>query len=1363
MTEPIDRYRNLSAPEQLIVQTLTVAMDPLDAAAIAGILAHLPPAFTKGADLSRAGVKKQLAALARANLVYPETKTKLACTNLYRQAALADALGNGLFAAVCQELLRQQPVQLNGWRPFGTYPRYLRLLRYRLFEGAEMQEIDQLSRLASREFLDLAELSAALCALFTPFDGRILSHFPPASQQLVLAHLLQAASLALAPAGKLFDFLRTARWGERQADADALLALYLTQWGCLREGRARYSALPEEQRASQPQLSGWQLALAGNDREAIPAFAGGLKSFLKRIGKRKYFFEDLAGIFFLLALIRSGEPDHLREARRHIKMLEGLRHHPLHRYSPTLQDILALATGTPAEEVAPQRTPRRGLPKELARMILARQRQKRGAQNPIGTLLTILVDYWQRPDKCRGLWEQDLARLHRQATAAGHVWLAMESAELLARLGADPARYRKKAEELRKEHDLASIADVIRLVAPWERRLRALLNLPEVQKDSAAPGAGSRVREQRLIWLLGWNKGDDSWQLTPRLQVRNKSGAWSAGRTMALERLAGGGEDAGLTDQDRAVCATIERDIYGYRQSWRFRVPDTLTALVGHPLLFQEDGSGRIDLVRGEPELLVTRGRNGVEIRLSPTPGPDETTWTLVRETPTRIKLFVFTPRHLEVAKILAEGIKAPPEAEALAAQAAAALAPLLTVHSDLAGTGGRECVADPTPHLHLLPHGDGLKAELLVRPLAGAELWRRPGKGERKVFAEVEGEKCFAERDLQEEKRRAVELIESCPTFTGGEEEDAVFLLPDPESCLDFLVELRELGDRVVISWPKGERFRLRGRADTAQLSLNIRKDREWFKASGSLALDDGSILPLQQLLALLEQPGERFVRLDDGSFLALTNAFRSRLDALRACGERRGDGVRLSPLAALAMADGEEFAAIDGDRHWQANLDRFRETVAPELPSTLQAELRDYQAAGFRWLAQLAHWGVGACLADDMGLGKTIQALAAILTLAPEGPTLVVAPLSVLMNWQEEARRFAPTLNVLLFGSGDRQQTLDGLRPFDLVICSYGLLQSEAERLAKVDWRTVVLDEAQAIKNMHTKRSQAAKGLTGRFRLITTGTPVENHLGELWNLFDFLNPGLLGSFPHFSRTFMTATSSGQDRKTRVRLKKLIQPFLLRRLKSQVLQELPSRTEITLRVEMSGEEAALYEAQRRLALEKIEGDATADQQKRFRILAEIMRLRRLCCNPALVLPDCSIPSSKLKVFGDLVDDIRDNRHKALVFSQFVDHLAIISRFLDERNIPYQYLDGSTPAAARRKRINAFQAGEGDVFLISLKAGGSGLNLTAADYVIHMDPWWNPAVEDQASDRAHRIGQTRPVTIYRLVMAETIEEQIIKL
>jgi SNF2 family DNA or RNA helicase len=334
--------------------------------------------------------------------------------------------------------------------------------------------------------------------------------------------------------------------------------------------------------------------------------------------------------------------------------------------------------------------------------------------------------------------------------------------------------------------------------------------------------------------------------------------------------------------------------------------------------------------------------------------------------------------------------------------------------------------------------------------------------------------------------------------------------------------------------------------------------------------------------------------------------------------------------------------------------------------------------------------------------------------------------------------------------------------LGKFDLLITTYTLLQQESDELSQIHWQTIVLDEAQAIKNAATKRSQAAMSLKGSFKLITTGTPLENHLGELWNLFQFINPGLLGTHKQFNERYAIPIERFNNREARLRLKKLIRPFILRRIKSQVLEELPPRTDVTLEVTMSHEELHFYEALRQNALDQLE-QSTDNRGKHLQVLTEIMRLRQACCNPKLIARDTAIPSSKLTLFSQLVKELIAGGHKVLVFSQFIGHLEIIRHYLDGRKITYQYLDGSTSSRHRKERVEAFQSGKGDLFLISLKAGGLGLNLTAADYVIHMDPWWNPAVEDQASDRAHRIGQTRPVTIYRLVCKHTIEEKIVQL
>eukprot|EP01034_Spumella_vulgaris_P044547 gene44547-55426_t len=297
-------------------------------------------------------------------------------------------------------------------------------------------------------------------------------------------------------------------------------------------------------------------------------------------------------------------------------------------------------------------------------------------------------------------------------------------------------------------------------------------------------------------------------------------------------------------------------------------------------------------------------------------------------------------------------------------------------------------------------------------------------------------------------------------------------------------------------------------------QFRLNIKTEKDWFAASGQLQVDENQVMDLRALLEMMQANKSRFVELGNNQYLALTEELHRRLHELQAYGDISADGIHIHPLAAFALEDlAAEAGQVDADPAWRDHLKRMQASTAftPQLPSTLQAELRDYQRDGYDWLARLAHWGVGACLADDMGLGKTLQALALILSRAPQGPALVIAPTSVCLNWVSEAARFAPTLNVKVFGSGDRAAMVDGAGAFDLVVCSYGLLQQEAERFADKQWHTIVLDEAQAIKNGATKRSQAVMALKGDFRMVATGTPLENHLGELWNLFRFINPGLL------------------------------------------------------------------------------------------------------------------------------------------------------------------------------------------------------------------------------------------------------------
>ena len=972
-------------------------------------------------------------------------------------------------------------------------------------------------------------------------------------------------------------------------------------------------------------------------------------------------------------------------------------------------------------------------------------------------------------------WLELMDAYRSRASASGYRWIAAESASILHRLvelrGADLAGL-PDPQPLLDELGILTLAVLEAPMLAWERSLKALEQLAyDANNQGRAKRATSAPVEKRLVWDV--DRYYDNIDVTPREQRRNKNGTWSKGRRVALKRLA---EEAPsmdhLREEDLAAAAAVT-----VHRSWG-RIDYVLGirglyALAGHPHVFNESGEP-IDVFRREPELRVDESAEGqVVVTVDPHGWESEGEYGITLASDNRIEVTRFSADHRRLFDVIPpEGLVFPTDGKSRLLEAVSALVSQVRVQSDAGSVASAvEVEADAEPWVRLEPFEAGLAVSVLVEPIAESGISFEPGQGGATVFAGRDGEHVQARRDLVRERNAMAHLAERCPRLESRPTEYTPLILPDPAECLELLEQLDAAGARC--KWPKGEPFRIVARHGTPSLSLTVTPAQEWLQASGKLRLDADRVLDLKRLFALLEaNPGSRFLELEPGEFLALTGAFRRHLDDLASLSTPAARGaVRMHSLAATSLTGLFDEADIASDEAWQklrADLNAS-ESFEPEIPSTLQAELRPYQVDGHRWLARLSRWGAGACLADDMGLGKTVQTLAVLLDRAPGGAALVVAPTSVVANWVDEARRFAPTLNVKVYTgtTAARAPLLDDPAAFDLYVTTYGLLQNDVEALAAIDWHSVVLDEAQAIKNPLTKRARAARQLSAGFRVVTTGTPIQNNLMDLHSLFSFLNPGLLGSRERFRTTFGEPVERDGDEEARSRLRRVIAPFVLRRLKTEVLDDLPERTEITLHVTLSPEEAALYETLRLRAVEQLEAAREDNPEggdgERFQLFAHLTRLRLACCNPRLVVdtPGNMPTSSKLETFAETLDELLENRHKVLVFSQFVKHLKLVEEYLEKRHISYQYLDGSTPAKARAERIAAFQAGHGDVFLISLKAGGTGLNLTAADYVIHMDPWWNPAVEDQASDRAHRIGQTRPVTIYRLVTEGTIEEQIV--
>ncbi len=517
----------------------------------------------------------------------------------------------------------------------------------------------------------------------------------------------------------------------------------------------------------------------------------------------------------------------------------------------------------------------------------------------------------------------------------------------------------------------------------------------------------------------------------------------------------------------------------------------------------------------------------------------------------------------------------------------------------------------------------------------------------------------------------------------------------------------------------------------------------------------------------------GKKYVRLDDGSFAPFD------ADAVKAMLEREvelmtaaGKTGRL-PLAQagrvqelLLGAAGSSVTA--SARELFQKLGNIEEITVTKKPAGLKATLRPYQEAGLSWLKFIHDIGSGGVLADDMGLGKTIQTIALLLAIKQDEKTmraLIVAPTSVVTNWQRELERFSPKLKVALWHGADRKDKdqLDKVKRADVVITSYALLRRDEQFLSSLDLTYAILDEAQHIKNPMSATAAAAKHLRARRRLALTGTPIENRLSEIWSIFDYVSPGLLGPLDKFEQRFSRPIEAG-DYKTAQRLRTTIHPFILRRTKQEVAKDLPEKIETDQICDLTGDQGTVYQQVakevRAQVLGEVERVGLAKSQ--LQILAGLTRLRQAACDPRLLgLPRdfTDEDSGKLTALRELVQNAIEGGHKVLVFSQFVMMLKIIEKAMKEDGVAYEYLDGSTKD--RAERIDRFQMDPTvPVFLISLKAGGTGLNLTAADHVIHLDPWWNPAVEDQATARAHRIGQSKVVTAYRLVAAGTIEEKI---
>jgi superfamily II DNA or RNA helicase len=688
-------------------------------------------------------------------------------------------------------------------------------------------------------------------------------------------------------------------------------------------------------------------------------------------------------------------------------------------------------------------------------------------------------------------------------------------------------------------------------------------------------------------------------------------------------------------------------------------------------------------------------------------------------------------------------------------------------------------------------PHRAQRNEQPVVELFAEYRQQRTPLDGGRElVHGYSEGRLCAYERDGGLE-RRLMAAVDQALGAPPDPSRPHLRKLAGPGGYLDAIADgverLRNAldGFDARIEFDAEFPFELVSTDDALELEVDDGDDNQWFSTSLGIEVDGERVDLVPLVIGAVDNLAAHGGRLPEGDFRLFL-----RLDERRVIGV---PGARLRPLLELLLQwaaprervgrDGalqlrrfEAASLADATGHWRLSpatrelaerLAGFRGLQPVAAPAALATELRDYQLHGLAWLQFLREFGFGGVLADDMGLGKTVQLLAHLLVEQAAGrldrPCLVVAPTSVIFNWRNEAARFAPTLRVLLLHGPQRAVDFERIAEHDLVLTSYALLPRDDAVLVAQPWHVVVLDEAQAVKNAKARASQTARRLQARQRLALTGTPVENHLGELWAQFDFLMPGLLGNERQFRRLFRSPIEKHADRERQAALNRRIAPFLLRRTKDGVVRELPPKTEMVHSIELGDSQRDLYETLRAAMQSKVYAalQKRGLAQSRIDILDALLKLRQACCDPRLVKLAGAArarSSAKLDALLAMLDELLEEGRRVLVFSQFTSMLDLIEAELQRRRWSWVRLSGESKS--RGELVERFQSGEVPLFLLSLKAGGVGLNLTAADTVIHYDPWWNPAAEDQATDRAYRIGQDKPVFVYKLIAQGTVEERM---
>ncbi len=1104
-------------------------------------------------------------------------------------------------------------------------------------------------------------------AVLQPFDAGLFGRADPALQAELCAHLMMGLSgFAESSLKPLEDWLLgegASTPAAKQPNVRARLAETLL----FRGDAAGMRRLCKSIKGAGVDLVLAAQAVAEGQWEAgAAAFEAALKAAAAEVGRRKNLASPSMGWIYLMALLAQGTPAAWAKARKFAaaEAGKGRQADPFGFWGPWLSAIDQRLGDAPR---APQH--------------FRLEASERSGLQSLQYLHHLLLAAWLRIEVAdAAALRRHAARLAESFDEAQMAWLA----QLTRRAAASLLNEACAPADAKTPFFIGDAQD------SWREALASILAL------GGSEPAGKRARDaaaqDRLIWVVDV---DEDARIASIEAMEQKAGVRGLGKPKAVS-LAALARRKDLATHDAAVLRALKRDDYGGRPV--LDVVDAAPALVRHPAVaFADDPTRFVEVSEGLPALEIMTQGEQVSFRLldpvrSDALRKDESQddllpqrWRaqrarqrnvmLIDDGDGRARLVRLTPAQLRVDELVSQGWKVPVSARAEMDAAMRVLSAHFQVASD--AEAGHEVPADARLRAELTPLGSGLRLSLRAAPFGDFGPRLPPAQGRHRVTTVHQGLTLSTRRDLAAERAIFERLLQALDFV---EDEGCDWEFDAPDQALAVVEGLSRLSEHIVSEWPKGKPLRVRA-VPQAGVKLRAVSKGDWLELDGDIELDGGEVLRLRQLLEMARDSRSRYVALGEGDFLALGDALRQQLTDLAALAQTHGQGAkqgqRLSGVAALAWEASGHGLSLDGDAAWRKRSQAWAmaQQQVFEAPAGLNAELRDYQLDGYGWLARLAASGFGAVLADDMGLGKTVQTLALLLQRASGGPALVVAPTSVCGNWLLEASRFAPGLGIELYGDvgsigqtedelaeGDdatpqdnarrsaRRRQVRALGPRQVLVCSYALLQIDADILAETHWHSIVLDEAQAIKNPATHRAKAALALQGEFKLALTGTPIENRLGELWSIMGFCNPGLLGSAEQFARNFGNPIERAEDPMIKAhsarRLRRLLSPFMKRRTKAEVLSDLPPRTEIVHEVVPGAKERALLEALRQQAEASVAQSFAANAggsregQNQFHVLAALTKLRRAACDPRLVAPELGLIGAKVLEFERLAQEL---------------------------------------------------------------------------------------------------------------------------